>query len=255
MIKSVFRFWWLEWFFALLTDAASPAFSEGWTSLLDFLAEEMRFGVFDEWNIDCCSELTFLLAPVLLNLVSEILNLGFSFLKFFKVRADKASIFSFVFEEVLLSSCVLVHVVVYIFDPLHYGHVFDVVNHVKIHITPLVFIRVGISFVFCGSYWLWKLDEQVDHNHLADTLWCITNYPCYDHDVVVLRSWIHKCIKCEKLKHQNEESMHKEYCDVQTHCLLIYCESVVLVERLFKSSQGVRKEAGRKNQKKSYYCI
>ena len=118
----------------------------------------MRVLFFDEGDVDGGSELTLFCTPILLDVVCELLNFGFICFVF-SVRNYKASILSFIFEEVLLCTRVYsVHMVVNIFDPLHFWHVLDVVDHVEIQICRLAFI-FRVPFLFFYFNRLGKLDE------------------------------------------------------------------------------------------------
>lgn len=100
----------------------------------------MRVCFLNERDIDCCSKLTFLGSPILLDLVGEFFN--FDFICFvFSVWNKKTAVLSFVFEEILLCTRVhTVHIVVNIFNPSHFWHVLDVVDHVEVDVVHFTII-------------------------------------------------------------------------------------------------------------------
>lgn len=148
---SIFLFWRIlvhrnRWVFWL---HASSVLAESWPSLFNSIAaEEMCLCFLNEWDIDCCSKLTFLGSPILLDLVGELFNFDFIFFVF-SVWNKKTAVLSFVFEEILLCTCVhTVHIVVNIFNPLHFRHVLDVVDHVEVDVAHLAIIWVGFPSFF-----------------------------------------------------------------------------------------------------------
>lgn len=100
----------------------------------------MRVCFLDEGDIDCRSKLTLLCSPIFLDIVCELFNLIFiCFLT--HVRNEETAVLSFVLEEVLFRTRVNpVHVVINIFDSLHFRQVLDVVDHVEVYVAHFPFI-------------------------------------------------------------------------------------------------------------------
>lgn len=124
----------------------------GWAPLIflelfNAVSKELWVCLFQEWNINGCSELAFLPTPVLCHFSCKIVYLRV--LLPILIWYNKFTIFTLILEELLQSALFFVNVQIDI-GFHHLGHLLNVIKHIKILIPQLFFLAIR---VFCYLIW------------------------------------------------------------------------------------------------------
>lgn len=126
--------------------------------LFNAVSKEFLVGIFQEWNIDGCSELAFLPTPCLCYFCGK--TVFWIVLEPFFVLNNKFPILVFFLKELFQSALFFINVQVDILFN-HLWHLFDVVKHIHVLISQFIFIAIRFLWFFIFHQWLrfWELNE------------------------------------------------------------------------------------------------
>lgn len=189
-----------------------------------------------EWDIDCCSQLSFFFSPPVRKPVGEFTLSDI----IVKVSSHpKRAIHSFIFKQV--SDCTLVFINIQVNVSFLHFYIAHVIKHVNVWIPFILnFLYQNIRlFLSHKREWLGELDEEVDNNGLTDFLGAKEEHPWDVRIVIAIRRGIDELVDCEILTCNLDWCVQEQGVDMQTHCFLVDNQLAMSLERLVKAAKGI----------------